>query len=42
LGEDWVAPKGLIEESLRSSGGALSLNNHRSRRKIITFNLLHW
>jgi len=40
LGEDWVAPKGLIEDELRSRRGALSLNKSPLARKIITFNLL--
>ncbi len=43
LGEDWVAPKGLVEDELRDQRarrGAMSLNKSPLARKIITFNLL--
>jgi two-component system, OmpR family, sensor histidine kinase ChvG len=43
LGEDWVAPKGLVEDELRvrrERRGTLGLNKSPLARKIITFNLL--
>ncbi|WP_444453963.1 stimulus-sensing domain-containing protein [Rhodobacter capsulatus] len=43
LGEDWVGPKGAIDEDLakgRSRRRFISLNNSPLARKIITFNLL--
>lgn len=43
LGEDWVAPKGLVEDELRvrrERRGTLGLNKSPLARKIVTFNLL--
>ena len=43
LGEDWVAPKGLVEDELRARRerrGTLGLNKSPLARKIVTFNLL--
>lgn len=43
LGEDWVAPEGVIESELRegrAKRGVISLNSSPLARKIITFNLV--
>lgn len=43
LGEDWVSPKGMVDEALsrgRERRGFISLNRSPLARKIITFNLL--
>jgi two-component system sensor histidine kinase ChvG len=43
LGEDWVAPEGVIENGLRegrSKRGVISINSSPLARKIITFNLV--
>lgn len=43
LGEDWVAPEGLVDDALmrgRRRRGLLTLNRSPLARKIITFNLL--
>ncbi len=43
LGDDWVAPKGFVDDELRtrrSKRGVISLNKSPLARKIITFNLL--
>ena len=43
LGEDWVAPEGMIDSELRAGRerrGFISLNRSPLARKIITFNLL--
>ncbi|MGD9919602.1 MAG: stimulus-sensing domain-containing protein [Paenirhodobacter sp.] len=43
LGEDWVAPRGAVDEDLRrgrAKRGLISLNRSPLARKIITFNLL--
>ena len=43
LGEDWVAPRGAVDEDLRrgrAKRGLISLNSSPLARKIITFNLL--
>ncbi len=43
LGEDWVGPKGAVDEDLakgREKRGLISLNHSPLARKIITFNLL--
>ena len=43
LGEDWIAPDGVVDEDLtrgRARRGFISLNRSPLARKIITFNLL--